>query len=558
MEKFLDKNGLITYTNKMKEYINSKVGTLSSDWNDLENRPFYDGRTALAEISKTLYSYYHDDSRGDGVSLNSGNHYNVTYDGVLYENLTPYEYVVYSAEYPNGKSRYYLGNSNYLYNEGDPVNPISSDIPFCIEEVTPGYYTNFATLTAGSHSFLIEEVGTSNSFSYTTDVNSSLGAREIVIKALNDGDVPIYSYGFKNLFNPVGLTSLIVNFNGITSEYQIEEEHNSEEGWTRYYIGDITDSNSFELEWGELEGDWYFNYNIPTEAFSLTAPGLSQTFTISITTGQLHQLDTKYIPTASSIADGETGFVTGDQVYDALQNAGDDKWGVCDTGIIWLGNNPNVGTATAYLKFKLFKNGVAYTDPVYVIYTVETEDTIAGSNVPSVTYKSGLATANTSNGNTYSMQLKRGSSSTFSITNYNFLNVSGTIFEDYINASTSEMKKPITDFQCSSYVHKPAQTDYASYTKGFITAGETYSLIKNQGYLTPTSSVITGKANKSELAKVATSGEYADLQNIPIQTTNVLTGNSITNFPEEIVDFVEIVPTSQYSNNIIVDYNTTV
>jgi hypothetical protein len=29
MEKFLDKNGLITYTNKMKEYINSKCSALS-------------------------------------------------------------------------------------------------------------------------------------------------------------------------------------------------------------------------------------------------------------------------------------------------------------------------------------------------------------------------------------------------------------------------------------------------------------------------------------------------------------------------------------------------
>ena len=90
MEKFLDKNGLITYTNKMKEYINSKVGTSSSDWNDLENRPFYDGRIALAEISKTLYSYYHDDSRGNGISLNSGSLFGFFLSGYRTKNLSSY------------------------------------------------------------------------------------------------------------------------------------------------------------------------------------------------------------------------------------------------------------------------------------------------------------------------------------------------------------------------------------------------------------------------------------------------------------------------------------
>ena len=428
-----------------------------------------------------------------------------------------------------------MGNSNYLYEDGDPVNPISSDIPFCIEEVTPNWMTNFATLTAGSHSFLIEEVGTSNSFSFTTAVNSSLGAGAIATRELDDEDIPFYSYEFKNLFNPVGLTSLIVNFNGITSEYQIEEEHDSEEGWTRYYIGDITDSNSFELEWVELEGDWYFYYNIPTEAFPLTAPGLSQTFTISITTGQLHQLDTKYIPTASSIADGETGFVTGDQVHDALQNVSGDKWELKYCSIVW--NNSNTASSVyPMLKFKLNKNGQIYNSTVYLIYAVQTEQ----SATPVI---AGQIAGITATSNIYSMTIN-----SVSLGNNDYVNISGILYED------SECTKIISNISCSSYAKALGATyNWGTSSKGYAQAGQVVSYVNNRGFIT--SSSLNNYARKSELSTVATTGKYNDLINKPPLVLNIATGNSETRFPSEIVDFVEIVPTSQYSNSVIVDYN---
>ena len=159
------------------------------------------------------------------------------------------------------------------------------------------------------------------------------------------------------------------------------------------------------------------------------------------------------------------------------------------------------------------------TKTTYMI--IKYNDKVSSTSSSSAYSYTGVVSANSQNG-VYSFQLKKDRYSTVGISDYDFINVSGTLFEDYkteSGTSTSDMKKPIISFQCSSYVN-------GSFAK------------------------------KSELSDVATSGQYDDLSGKPL--LSIRDGDIEKLFPTEIVDFVEIVPTSQYSNNIIVNYEETI
>ena len=62
-------------------------------------------------------------------------------------------------------------------------------------------------------------------------------------------------------------------------------------------------------------------------------------------------------------------------------------------------------------------------------------------------------------------------------------------------------------------------------------------------------------SKKVTLATVAGTGDYDDLLNKPSVNVIAKTGNMLNAFPDDIVDFVEVVPPANtYSSSIIVDY----
>jgi hypothetical protein len=259
---------------------------------------------------------------------------------------------------------------------------------------------------------------------------------------------------------------------------------------------------------------------------------------ISYTSKMKEYINSKVPSTATSIADGETGFVTGDQVYDALQNVGGDKWELKYCSIVWNSNYSNASNVYPMLKFELKKNGERYNSTVYFVYALQKDQ----STNPALTNRVSITASNY----IYSMTIN---SSTASLNNCDYVDISGILYED------SECTKIISNVSCSSYSKalSPSYVNWNVMTRGYAQAGQVAQYVGNRGFVTY--STLSNYAEKSKLSTVATTGKYDDLINKPPLVLNVATGNSETRFPSEIVDFVEIVPTSQYSSNVIVDYN---
>ena len=71
---------------------------------------------------------------------------------------------------------------------------------------------------------------------------------------------------------------------------------------------------------------------------------------------------------ATSISSGETGFVNGDQVYTALQSAGNDVWEIYKPQILWVGSN------YLYMAARIYKNGALYSGSFRYKLVIGTEE----------------------------------------------------------------------------------------------------------------------------------------------------------------------------------------
>lgn len=575
MSKFLDSNGLVTYTNKMKEYINSKVENSRSDWNEndpdsvnyIVNRPFHDNISKKSVVLKPGVYTGTRESIG-AISLNNivtgtvngfveGDTYDVVYGGQTYENVAVEKKTISIPSY--GVSFTYLALGNFdgimlrsLYglqiSDSSRTQFTDNDIPFCMaveysESQGPHVSESSAIFAFFSPSLAQTITVTSTSdatATFTVDIPAPPAGDTLdwpYLRPMSEEDFTFPELG-STIAEEIGIhegDTTVINFDGTNYSGVWTSGDKTEYEYAYLWLMEGYDSNTCSEQ--PLIASLQKKENVDTLTLSISV-NTSVNHTVEISyVSSVDTLDSKYIPTATSISDGETGFVTGDQVYDALQNVSSDKWELIYSLVVW-NNGYRAIDVFPTLKFRLKKNGENYNSTVYLKYTLQIDQAATPTPVASAVPISATS-------NIYAMSIN---ANTASLNNCDYVRISGTLYED------SECTKIISDISCSSYAKALNATyNWKSDSKGYVSAGKVVDYVGSRNYLTYSS--LSYYARKEDLSTVATTGKYNDLINKPPLVLNIATGNSETVFPSEIVDFVEIVPTSQYSNSVIVDYN---
>ena len=124
-----------------------------------------------------------------------------------------------------------------------------------------------------------------------------------------------------NEFNYEGWIGSILDNSTSTTEFPIEGSENvlyvvRDNGEAKAYVWDDGISDYTELAGGGGGGSTQSNWN--ENSASSAAYVKNRTHWEETENGNtiVHQLDSKYIPTASSVASSAAGYVTGGQVYD--------------------------------------------------------------------------------------------------------------------------------------------------------------------------------------------------------------------------------------------------
>ena len=231
----------------------------------------------------------------------------------------------------------------------------------------------------------------------------------------------------------------------------------------------------------------------------------------------VHQLDSKYIPTASEISNSETGYATGSQVYNHVLSA---LSGV--TGALRL--KGVVSNANSIPSRASVEAGDVYI--ASASFTYNNSDSIENGDMivfTSTGTSSSWASYKVIQGNLSNVVTGPNSTSNNTVAVFN---------------GTSGKSIKSSGYTIYSLLNR-IEAIYAGDTEIEPSDGEGYD------------------GTNVYLAKVAGTGSYNDLTNKP--TVKVATGNTLSALPDEIVDFVEIVPPANtYSSNIIVDYTETV
>ena len=267
-EKYLDKQGLISYTSKMKEYINSKVESFKPDWNEvdnenlnyIQNRTHYDDDKVFLDLDFELTQEILQELDWQGGG-GSGEYSNIPYTGthpwpdafIDAEDVENLPYIRVDA----GK----FDDDGY-HRSTDTLVPLKYDISKIV------FTVKYNGVSYSGTPYLVEDDGYERYY------------------GLGDPNA-IYTYKYCQVTDPLPQPEQ-ANFPfALWIEYQSVE--GIQEGIN--HVGIICGSRPISA------GD----------------------YGVKIEYKNLKKLDTKFIPTASSIADGEIGYVTGDQVYDALQ-----------------------------------------------------------------------------------------------------------------------------------------------------------------------------------------------------------------------------------------------
>lgn len=313
---------------------NITIEDLQSDWNEnnassaayVKNRPFYEVNSETIEIESTIYARGYDmEQVANGYELELNKTYTVTLDGVTYENLASESWSAGGLDFIG------IGDLSLAKQDSSP----SPNIPFLYSCVSMSGTLLGAMVVieiSGSQTITVVESGSSDTpWSYTFTASGQ--QHSIDFMCSNSSSRTTYNSSYDYFTWNAGSFELTegdeytVTFNGTDYTCQAATWTNPVAG---VYLSDGDEPYPTPTNVPTFFVGTYDDNGVNKVIYGINNTGISSDFygsipfPITVKSGStvVYQLNPKYIPTASSIASGASGYTTGGQVYDYVLNNG--------------------------------------------------------------------------------------------------------------------------------------------------------------------------------------------------------------------------------------------